>query len=75
MTSWEIIREALVRGEEKTVGYQRTLLKAADIFLSLRFYLKDFDDGIAILNADKQLRSAILNRAGIDKLSKEMGWE
>ena len=75
MTSWEIIKNALVSGRENSFGRQDKLNKAIFLFGDLRMYLQDVEEAAKELNEDLEVEGALANKSGIDEFKETMGWD
>lgn len=74
MSAWKEIKEILiVNTAPGTVGRQRKLILAADIFIRLLPYFKNEEKEKESCNTDNELREALLNRPALEGLKDTMG--
>lgn len=71
MTSWAIIREALVAKERPgSMGAMIGLARAADLFVRLEPHLRDYQASVVELNDDDAVGAAISLRGDIEELQR-----
>lgn len=71
MDSWNIIKNELIKkSQPKTTGRDIVLNQCADLFIKLRNKLVDKTIATEEFNKDDELRSALINREGIEELRK-----
>jgi len=69
MTAWETIKAKLTADTGPgTFGEGMEINKAARLFVALRPYLKDWDNEVAVFNADESVGKALTQRS----LEKEL---
>lgn len=75
MTSWTIMEKAFTKDERiGSMGYQRALIAAADLFVQLQHNFYDRDEAICEFNASSEVREALINRTAIKELEETVGW-
>ena len=69
MNSWNIIREYMIADTRPgTLGRMRRINEAGDLFVRVKHLLVDAEVATTALNADSEVRDALLSRRDIEEL-------
>ena len=69
MNSWEIIKANIVKGYRPgTMGRNIAMSQCAELYIALRHLLCDEEKSTSALNADEEVREALMNSRVIQEL-------